>query len=130
MGFKIRQIVYVGYMLLQNKLPQNLVACDNNNYLLSSMVLWVRDSDRAQWRSLVSAPRCLVSQLEDLVMRLESSGSSFMLTWALLDLSARTPTHGPGFFTTWSQHGRDHDVEMPHGKLCQQRKGGGQDEKK
>lgn len=71
MGFRIRQILYIGYILLQNKLPQNLVACDNDNCVLSFMVLWVRDSDRAQQRWLVSAPRSLTSQLEDLKTRLK-----------------------------------------------------------
>lgn len=63
-GFGIRQMLCISY-LLHNKLSPNLAAYNNDNYQLSLMALWVRDSDRAQQRWLVSAPQCLTSQLED-----------------------------------------------------------------
>jgi len=75
--------------MLPNKLPQNLGAYNNNNYLLSLMVLWVRDSDSTV--SEISAGR-----LEK--QRLRSSESSLTLMKALKGLSAGTLTHG---FPTW-----------------------------
>lgn len=65
MGFEIRQVLYISYLLLHSKLLANLVDVDNKNYF-SFMVLWVRDSDRTEWGRLSSALQYLTSQLGDL----------------------------------------------------------------